>query len=45
MPFGEIINLANKLRDEKDLEKSTVLQALHNSRDNDDAIAKLEALL
>lgn len=43
--FGKLIELANRLRDEKDYNKSAVLQALSDVDDNTQAIAKLEALL
>ncbi|MBT6691591.1 HD domain-containing protein [Candidatus Parcubacteria bacterium] len=43
--FGQLIELANRLRDEKDFDKRRVLQALYEIIDNAQAIVKLSSLL
>jgi len=42
--FGQIIRLANDLRDDQEMTKEQVLQTIYDSKDTKQAIAKLEKL-
>ncbi|MFC1598535.1 CCA tRNA nucleotidyltransferase [Patescibacteria group bacterium] len=44
LEFGQIIKLANDLRDDKEMTKEQVLQAIYDSKDAKEALAKLKKL-